>query len=87
MTMAQNDHRMGSIHRSVELTFTRNGGGVYSDTKTIDLQGVLSSNIAFIGFTSATGGSKNLQQVRFDNNTFCIADEILTPSATYEVSE
>ena len=71
----------------LSYTFTRNGGGVYSDTKTIDLRGdVLSSNIAFIGFTSATGGSKNLQQVRFDNNTFCIADEILTPSATNEVS-
>ena len=71
----------------LSYTFTRNGGGLYSDTKTIDLSGdVLSSNIAFIGFTSATGGSKNLQQVRFNNNTFCIADEILTPSATNEVS-
>ena len=71
----------------LSYTFTRNGGGVYSDTKNIDLRGeVLSSNIAFIGFTSATGGSKNLQQVRFDNNSFCIADEILTPSATNEVS-
>lgn len=71
----------------LSYTFTRNGGGLYSDTKTIDLRGdVLGSNIAFIGFTSATGGSKNLQQVRFDNNTFCIADEILTPSAINEVS-
>ena len=70
----------------LSYTFTRNGGGVYSDTKNIDLRGeVLSSNIAFIGFTSATGGRKNLQKVRFDNNSFCIADEILTPSATNEV--
>ncbi len=64
-----------------------NGTNVYSDTKTIDLIGtVLNSNIAFVGFTSATGGSKNRHRVEFDNNSFCIADEILTPTATNEVS-
>lgn len=67
--------------------FTHNNGTIYADTKLIDLQGtIVGSNIAYVGFTSATGGSRNLQQVRFDNNSFCIADEILTPTATNNVS-
>ena len=72
----------------LSYVFTHNNGvNTYSDTKTVDLTGtILNSNIAFIGFTSATGGSRNEHVVRFDNNTFCIADEILTPTATNEVS-
>ena len=72
----------------LSYVFTHNNGvNTYSDTKTVDLTGaILNSNIAFIGFTSATGGSRNEHVVRFDNNTFCIADEILTPTATNEAS-
>ena len=71
----------------LSYVFTHDDGTVYSDTKMVDLIGTtLSSNIAFVGFTSATGGSSNLHQARFDNNSFCIADEILTPTATNEVS-
>ena len=71
----------------LSYVFTHDNGTVYTDTKMVDLIGsTLSSNIAFIGFTSATGGSRNQHRVRFDNNTFCIADEILTPTATNEVS-
>ncbi len=71
----------------LRYTFTHSNGTVYSDTKNIDLTGtVLNSNIAYVGYTSATGGAKNLQQVRFDDTSFCVADEILTPTSTDEVS-
>ena len=71
----------------LSYVFTHDNGTVYTDTKMVDLIGtILSSNIAFVGFTSATGGSRNLHQARFDNNSFCIADEILAPTATNEVS-
>ena len=71
----------------LSYTFTHSNGTVYSDTKNIDLTGaVLNSNIAYVGYTSATGGSKNQHQVRFDDASFCVADEILTPTATNEVS-
>ena len=67
----------------LSYVFTHDNGTTYADNKSVDLIGsTLGSNIAFVGFTSATGGSRNLQQVRFDNNSFCIADEILTPTAT-----
>ncbi|MDC1439302.1 hypothetical protein N8151_02000, partial [Flavobacteriaceae bacterium] len=71
----------------LDYTFTRTGGGTYSDFKTIDLIGdVLNSNIGYWGFTAATGGAKNLQQVRFDNDSICVTDEILPPTSTNEVS-
>ena len=71
----------------LDYTFTRTGGGTYSDFKTIDLIGdVLNSNIGYWGFTAATGGAINLQQVRFDNDSICVTDEILPPTSTNEVS-
>ncbi len=71
----------------LDYTFTRNGGGVYSDFKTVDLIGdVLNSNIGYWGFTAATGGSTNLQQVRFDDDSICVTDEILPPTATNAVA-
>jgi len=71
----------------LDYTFTRTGGGTYSDFKTIDLIGdVLNSNIGYWGFTAATGGAINLQQVRFDNDSICVTDEILPPTSTNEVT-
>ena len=71
----------------LDYTFTRNGGGVYSDFKTVDLIGdVLNSNIGYWGFTAATGGATNLQQVRFDDDSICVTDEILPPTATNAVA-
>ena len=65
----------------LSYTFTHNNGTVYSDSKSIDLIGtVLNSNIAYMGFTASTGGAKNEQSVRFDNNSLCMTDEILTPT-------
>ena len=67
---------------TLSYTFTHDNGTVYTDTKNIDLSGaVLNSNIAYIGFTASTGGSVNEQSIRFDNNSMCMADEILTPTA------
>ncbi|MDA9360871.1 gliding motility-associated C-terminal domain-containing protein [Flavobacteriaceae bacterium] len=75
------------VSQILSYTFTHANGTVYADTKSIDLKGtVLNSNIAYFGYTSATGGSSNQQQVRFDDASFCIADEILTPTATNEAS-
>ncbi|MEJ6557324.1 MAG: gliding motility-associated C-terminal domain-containing protein [Flavobacteriaceae bacterium] len=71
----------------LDYTFTRNGGGVYSDFKTVDLIGdVLNSNIGYWGFTAATGGATNLQQVRFDDDSICVTDEILPPTSTNAVA-
>ncbi len=75
------------ITQILSYIFTHNDGTVYTDTKMIDLTGsVLNSNIAYIGFTAATGGSSNEHIVRFDDDSFCIADEILTPSAINSIS-
>ena len=75
------------ITTRLDYTFTRNGGGTYSDFKIIDLIGdVLNSNIGYWGFTAATGGAKNLQQVRFIDDSICVTDEILPPTATNEVA-
>ena len=73
------------VVKELSYVFSRTGGGTYFDSKTIDIIGeVLNSNIAYWGFTAATGGAKNIHQVRFDNNSICVTDEILTPTATNE---
>ncbi len=73
------------VVKELSYVFSRTGGGTYFDSKTIDIIGeVLNSNIAYWGFTAATGGAKNIHQVRFDNNSICVTDEILRPTATNE---
>ena len=73
------------VVKELSYVFLRTGGGTYFDSKTIDIIGeVLNSNIAYWGFTAATGGAKNIHQVRFDNNSICVTDEILIPTATNE---
>ncbi|MGB2502766.1 MAG: lectin-like domain-containing protein, partial [Flavobacteriaceae bacterium] len=68
---------------TLSYTFTHNNGTVYSQAKNIDIAGtVLNSNIAYMGFTASTGGERNEQSVRFDNNSFCMTDEILTPTGS-----
>ena len=63
--------------------FTHSNGTSYSNSKVIDIRGsVLNSNIAYWGFTASTGGFNNLQRVRFDDNSICVTDEILTPTGT-----
>ena len=64
--------------------FTHDNGTIYSDTKEIDLTDVLDSNFAHWGFTSSTGGIRNEQIVRFDNNSICAAYEILAEESCLE---
>lgn len=61
---------------SQELSYelTHSDGTVYTNTKSIDLIGHLSSNIAFWGFTAATGGQVNRHMVRMDDNSICVVD-------------
>ena len=62
---------MATGDANLSYVFTHDNGTVYTDTKMVDLIGsTLSSNIAFIGFTSATGG--------VETNTVC--DLTTTPS-------
>lgn len=71
---------------TLSYVFTHSDSTVYSDSKVIDLQAVIGANIAYWGFTASTGGKQNEHAVRFDNNSICMADEILTPTALNEVS-
>lgn len=71
---------------TLSYVFTHSDSTVYSDSKVIDLQAVIGANIAYWGFTASTGGKQNEHAVRFDNNSICMADEILMPTALNEVS-
>ena len=57
---------------SFELTHSDNT--VYTNSKNIDLIGHLASNIAYWGFTAATGGENNRHLVRFNDNSICVVD-------------
>lgn len=74
----------GNYH-SVEITwnpntqifgyiFTHSNGTVYSNSKNVDLIGLLGTPIAFWGFTASTGGARNEQSVRFNDNSICVVD-------------
>ena len=70
----------------LSYVFTHANGTVYTDSKEIDLiNSVFGTDIAYFGFTAATGGSRNNQSVEFSNTSFCLADEILMPTATNEI--
>ena len=71
---------------TLSYVFTHFDGTVYADSKVIDLVSVIGANIAYWGFTASTGGKQNEHSVRFDNSSICMADEILRPTATNEVS-
>ncbi len=64
-----------------------NNGITYTDSKTIDLiNTIFNGNFTFWGFTSATGGENNFHRVRFNDNSICVTDEILMPTATNVIS-
>ena len=74
---------------SMVLSYVLNhsNGNTYSDSKTIDLiNTIFSGNFSYWGFTSATGGHNNFHRLRFNNNSICVTDEILMPTATNVVS-
>lgn len=54
--------------------FTHSDGTVYSNSKTYNIVGHLGGNIAFWGFTAATGGQSNIHSVRFNDNSICVVD-------------
>ena len=71
----------------LSYVLNHNNGNTYSDSKTIDLiNTIFSGNFSYWGFTSATGGHNNFHRLRFNNNSICVTDEILTPTATNAVS-
>ncbi|NCW94750.1 MAG: hypothetical protein EBW79_07205, partial [Actinobacteria bacterium] len=60
-----------SASKSMSVLFDRNADGVLDpvgelifNSVTVDLQSVFASGTAYWGFTAATGGSQNLQQIR-----------------------
>ena len=54
--------------------FTHSNGTVYSDTKSVNLIAMMGTPIAFWGFTASTGGARNEQSVRFNDNSICVVD-------------
>ena len=71
----------------LSYVLNHNNGITYSDSKSIDLiNTIFSGNFSYWGFTSATGGHNNFHRVRFNNNSICVTDEILMPTATNVVS-
>ena len=60
--------------RVLSFELTHSDGTVYTNAKTIDLIGYLSSNIAFWGFTAATGSLNNQHLVRMNDNSICVVD-------------
>jgi len=54
--------------------FTHSNGAVYSDTKSVNLIAMIGTPIAFWGFTASTGGARNEQSVRFNDNSICVVD-------------
>lgn len=54
--------------------FTHSNGTVYSDTKSVNLIAMMGSPVAFWGFTASTGGARNEQSVRFNDNSICVVD-------------
>ncbi|MGC6421468.1 MAG: lectin-like domain-containing protein, partial [Flavobacteriaceae bacterium] len=64
--------------------FNHSNGTTYTNSKTVDLIGtVLSSDVGYWGFTSATGGFANYHTVRFtSSSTLCLSNEILPPTGS-----
>ena len=64
--------------------FNHSDGTTYTNSKTVDLIGtVLSSDVGYWGFTSATGGEANNHTVRFtSSSTLCLSNEILPPTGS-----
>ena len=60
--------------------FTHSNGTVYNDSKQVNLIAMMGTPIAFWGFTASTGGARNEQSVRFNDNSICVVD------ATYPVT-
>ncbi len=72
---------------ALSYILNHNNGITYTDSKTIDLiNTIFNGNFTFWGFTSATGGQNNFHRVRFNDNSICVTDEILMPTATNVVS-
>ena len=79
-----NDLENGSFHSVIlewnpttqilSFDLTHSDGTVYSGTKNIDLISHLASNIAYWGFTAATGGENNRHLVRMNDNSICVVD-------------
>ena len=79
-----NDLENGNFHNVVvewnpnsqvlSFELSHSDGTVYTNTKNIDLISHLASNIAYWGFTAATGGQNNRHQVRMDDNSICVVD-------------
>ena len=69
-----------------ELSYklTHSDTNIYTATKTVDLRStILSSDFAYWGFTSGTGGEFNQHLVRFTaSSTICVANEILAPTGS-----
>ena len=68
--------------------FTHSNGTVYSDTKSVNLIAMMGTPIAFWGFTASTGGARNEQSVRFNDNSICVVDATfpLTVGNNYRTS-
>lgn len=79
-----NNLENGSFHAVVLLwdpdtqvlsfELTHSDGTVYTNSKNINLINHLSSNIAYWGFTAATGAANNRHLVRMDDNSICVVD-------------
>ena len=54
--------------------FTHSNGTIYSDSKFVNLIAMMGTPIAFWGFTASTGGARNEQSVRFNDNSICVVD-------------
>lgn len=54
--------------------FIHSNGTVYSDSKSVNLIALMGTPIAFWGFTASTGGARNEQSVRFNDNSICVVD-------------
>jgi|GEM_PF-5115940 len=58
----------------LDYEFTHSNGTIYIDTKSVNLIAMMGTPIAFWGFTASTGGARNEQSVRFNDNSICVVD-------------
>ena len=74
--------------QDLSFELTHSDGTIYSNTKNIDLISHLASNIAYWGFTAATGGQNNRHLVRMNDNSICVVDAIfpVTVGNNYDTS-
>ena len=63
-----------SENQILSFEFTHSNGNVYADAKSVNLIALMGSSIAFWGFTASTGGERNEQSVRFNDNSICVVD-------------